>query len=393
MKKKFIKLLNLEDASILKTQQLHEVNNIIAYKNIEILTIIFFISIFNELILIFFNDLKKIETADASNIGLYRLYLTGHTSIMIIGIICVVIFLFFVRGKKGSGKSFLGLSTLYSVLCVGIGMSILAVVDVLDYQTIGFSVVFIFNIFIASILMKIAPPLNIILLVIPTIVYAYSGFKFIQDQEQFSLIISNTMMVVICMIVFNTLTYLNHRSNLIRQFILKEKNEQLVYMAQYDMLTGLQNRRYFQDNIQLHLKNSQATKSLSVLAIGDIDLFKNINDTYGHPIGDAILKEFSKMILNELSDEAIVARWGGEEFIILLPECNLEEGYNKINQLRARIENNAFNLEGNSIKITLSFGVTTLSENTEKAFATAYKNGDAALYKAKENGRNRVEKI
>ena len=117
----------------------------------------------------------------------------------------------------------------------------------------------------------------------------------------------------------------------------------------------------------------------------DIDFFKDINDNFGHDVGDEVLKHLSDIVAKRLRESDIFARWGGEEFIILLKACSKEDACNFAQNLRSNIEDAIF---PNEIKITCSFGVTaTLPDDSIKTFL---KRVDELLYQSKRNGRNQV---
>ena len=129
--------------------------------------------------------------------------------------------------------------------------------------------------------------------------------------------------------------------------------------------------------------------------MSDIDFFKKVNDTYGHAVGDCVLKTVAKTIKKELREEDIASRYGGEEFIFLLPHTKLEEAVVVAERLRNQVEKKKINIEEYNIKdtkeisVTISIGVSEYNKNDKEPQAL-YQKADAALYKAKENGRNRV---
>ena len=125
----------------------------------------------------------------------------------------------------------------------------------------------------------------------------------------------------------------------------------------------------------------------SVLLI-DVDFFKKINDTYGHDKGDFVIKRISNLLKQNIRDSDICARWGGEEFLILVPNNNLDGALILANNLKELIEKNNFEIKEN---VTISIGVSTFDENSSQE--KLLKSADIALYKAKENGRNRTEFI
>ena len=155
-----------------------------------------------------------------------------------------------------------------------------------------------------------------------------------------------------------------------------------------DPLTGLFNRRAFLEKIEneaIRFKRNQ--KPFSIL-FGDIDLFKKINDTYGHSAGDAILVSISHILNTEKREIDQVARWGGEEFLILLPETNLKGAVQLGNKIRKSISAKHITHEGQEINVTMSFGVSEYNSEThiEKTIDLA----DQRLYLAKNSGRNKV---
>ena len=155
-----------------------------------------------------------------------------------------------------------------------------------------------------------------------------------------------------------------------------------------DPLTGLFNRRAFLERLEneaIRFKRNQ--KPFSIL-FGDIDLFKKINDTYGHLAGDAILVSISHILNTEKREIDQVARWGGEEFLILLPETNLKGAVQLGNKIRKSISAKPITHEGQEINVTMSFGVSEYNSEThiEKTIDLA----DQRLYLAKNSGRNKV---
>lgn len=160
----------------------------------------------------------------------------------------------------------------------------------------------------------------------------------------------------------------------------------LEYLATIDSLTSIFNRRKFNEILSYELKrNERHHKGLSLIMC-DLDNFKNINDNFGHDAGDKILIHFTKMISSAIRKSDVFARWGGEEFVILLPETSLETATRIAGKLRLLTDTTMIPRIG---RITSSFGVTQHQTNDNES--DFIKRADQALYKAKENGRNRVE--
>ena len=166
-------------------------------------------------------------------------------------------------------------------------------------------------------------------------------------------------------------------------------SKKLEMLATTDPLTKLQNRRGMLNHIS-ELSNTlmDSKGGLLTIAIGDIDFFKHINDTYGHDAGDYVLETLAK-IMNEFMDgKGMVARWGGEEFLFSLEGINGDYAFEEISKLLHLIERYEFSFDGTPIKVTMTFGLEEYDENigVDKVITKA----DEKLYMGKEQGRNRV---
>lgn len=167
---------------------------------------------------------------------------------------------------------------------------------------------------------------------------------------------------------------------------LKTVMEKLELTAKTDMLTGLYNRRHMVDEIEKEVaKFRRNNKSFSLL-MADIDYFKNVNDSYGHNCGDHVLKLVAESLCSSIRKMDTVARWGGEEFLVLLPETGGEGAELLAERIRKKIAEQEvhYNNIRFSITITLGIAVYASTERTDEFI----KRADSALYKGKENGRN-----
>lgn len=168
----------------------------------------------------------------------------------------------------------------------------------------------------------------------------------------------------------------------------KEVEKKLQDLAITDSLTQLYNRRKFDELLDFEIEKDKRYQLGVSLIYCDIDNFKAINDTYGHEAGDEVLIKFSKLMKELLRESDIVARWGGEEFIILIPNKTAEVARTIAEKMRKALEDLAFPNIGT---VTASFGVTHYINQDTKH--TMFRRVDEALYSAKANGRNRVEVI
>ncbi|MBI5891732.1 MAG: diguanylate cyclase [Nitrosomonadales bacterium] len=159
--------------------------------------------------------------------------------------------------------------------------------------------------------------------------------------------------------------------------------------AQVDVLTGLNNRRHFYELAELEIERTRRYgKPLAVLML-DADHFKHINDSHGHHVGDAVLQKLGAVCRHTMREIDIVGRLGGEEFAILLPEVTTAQAQEAAERLRKAVTAAAVPTQGESVFFTVSIGVTGLAE-TDRDIVTLLKRADAAMYDAKQAGRNRV---
>jgi diguanylate cyclase (GGDEF)-like protein len=169
---------------------------------------------------------------------------------------------------------------------------------------------------------------------------------------------------------------------------IKTLNKKLETAANTDSLTGLINRRAFVAMTEYEKKRFARSSRPFSLIMCDIDHFKRINDTMGHDAGDFILAELAKLLRESLRQQDMVCRWGGEEFIILLPETDLAGGKNLAEKLRKIVEGRKFLFGSREIAVTMSFGITSCEGNV--TIYTYIKEADECMYIAKKSGRNRV---
>lgn len=173
---------------------------------------------------------------------------------------------------------------------------------------------------------------------------------------------------------------------------LKEKNKILGNLANIDGLTEIYNHRYFQNSLDSEIDRAVRNETELSLVLIDIDLFKKFNDTYGHQVGDFILKEFSAVLKKEIRKYDTFARYGGEEFTIILPDTSSDEALIVAEKLRATVDEYVFRDPQTNYHITASFGISTAKPVTDDNFSKGnfINMADTALYDAKEAGRNRV---
>jgi diguanylate cyclase (GGDEF)-like protein len=157
-----------------------------------------------------------------------------------------------------------------------------------------------------------------------------------------------------------------------------------------DHLTGVANRRAFFEAAEVELKRwRRAPRPLALITL-DADHFKQINDTYGHPAGDAVLRDLAGALNEAVREMDIVARIGGEEFAILLPSADLSTAESIAERIRREVADRMVEWEGCKIHYTVSIGVSMMHDGMT-GMDSMLRHADAAMYAAKRNGRNRVE--
>lgn len=169
----------------------------------------------------------------------------------------------------------------------------------------------------------------------------------------------------------------------------QERVGKLQNLAATDGLTGLINRRQFNHQLQGEVARARRNKKPLSLALFDIDDFKKINDHFGHPMGDRILRELGALVTQNVRESDIPARYGGEEFALVLPETRQIEAYEMMERLRKRVEGTVFCMPEHPMTITVSIGIAQLDPRESTVFELV-ELADQALYQAKRQGKNCV---
>ncbi len=168
----------------------------------------------------------------------------------------------------------------------------------------------------------------------------------------------------------------------------RQVEDALSRAARSDPLTGLLNRRAMVERFEYQLSHYQRNRIPFAVLMGDIDHFKQINDTWGHAEGDRVLISIAEEMKKNLRSQDLLARWGGEEFLILLPDTDLEGGITVAEKIRLQIAQSGLLGEKKGLALTISFGVACYTD--EQSIDDCIKAADEALYRAKQQGRNRV---
>lgn len=176
-----------------------------------------------------------------------------------------------------------------------------------------------------------------------------------------------------------------------RTLELEEAKTKAEQQARTDVLTGLNNRRAFFEYADVIDAQSRRYNHAYVIAMIDIDRFKSVNDTLGHDAGDAVLLVIGRIIVGALRETDIIGRVGGEEFAVILPETDIEEGASLAERLRKAIEESAIETPKGETNVTVSIGIASFDDK-DVSLESVVANSDAALYLAKHGGRNGIKR-
>lgn len=170
-----------------------------------------------------------------------------------------------------------------------------------------------------------------------------------------------------------------------------ENDQKMELFATTDPLTGLFNRRKMLELVENEVVRFQRNQKPFLLAIADVDHFKQFNDNYGHDCGDYVLKKASDLLKDTLRQQDVVSRWGGEEFLIMLPDTDLEGGMAAFEKLRETVANTRYEYAKKTFSITITLGISRY--DGQRDIDDTVKLADEALYKGKREGRNRIETV
>jgi two-component system cell cycle response regulator len=172
---------------------------------------------------------------------------------------------------------------------------------------------------------------------------------------------------------------------------LVSRSQKLLQMATSDPLTGLFNRGYVDDRFAIELSRARRYGKLLTIAVIDADRFKSLNDTHGHSAGDLVLRKLGTILRDSFRQSDTVGRYGGEEFVVILPEMDIEAAQRKLESLRELVASTPMELpvRGEKVQVTISAGLATFPEDGEDTL-DLYASADLRMFQAKKEGRNRV---
>lgn len=187
----------------------------------------------------------------------------------------------------------------------------------------------------------------------------------------------------VCLIIYDVTSVATNKLQL------QAANLQLQQLSRTDRLTGLSNRGYWEECLKHEFARHRRYQSMAALVMFDIDHFKRVNDSYGHPAGDKVIQAVAELVRGQVRDTDYAGRYGGEEFVVLLPDVDSAGARQFAERLRQSVEALLVTYEGRSIPFTISLGVADLSQPLQ-GHEQLIERADQALYASKQGGRNRV---
>lgn len=315
-------------------------------------------------------------------------YSIVHSLLAIFSFIAI----YFVYGFNKNGKFYLfpnaSFKTLQAVY-LSVFISGIAYINSLDQLITNSLSIYITFIIIVAVITILDLKTSLITFLIPHTVFVIGMFVYQDDAEilVFNLINGTTFMLTclaISIIMYNN--YFNLSKN---RLLLKRANEKLAILSNTDSLTKIYNRRFGMRRLNEEISRANRSESdLGVILI-DIDDFKNINDTYGHVAGDHVLVEFTKLISSHLRKEDIFIRYGGEEFLIVLPETNKDGVSIASEKIRRLVEKHKFTFQEETFHITVSLGGVVYPKPQFCEVESLIDAADKKLYESKNTGKNK----
>lgn len=197
------------------------------------------------------------------------------------------------------------------------------------------------------------------------------------------------IMVAISIFLGHGIFYRLNRENFFNDRELEKKRQEIEYMARHDQLTGLLNRGGFEDALNKEIGRIERYENSLSLIMLDLDHFKNINDTYGHGVGDTVLETVGSILQSQTRHSDVPGRIGGEEFAISLPETPIKRAIETATRIRKRLSDHTFSADNETFVVTCSIGVAEWNAN-DASPEDLLQRADEALYRAKNQGRNQV---
>lgn len=380
----FLKKPNLNLTEDQNATVIHDIN-VTNFARMKLILIIFIIV---EILFILFNDIPYLINPSSNVIWNNSKYFILHSLNVLVSFIGIILIK---QLTKYSKNKFRLMNKLLIPTLTTLILSSMAIINALDQAKPGnVSSVFIANLIIFSAVIMLRFPLNLAVYSIPFLTYLSGLVIYQNDTDLLITNIINGFIFFLAIILISTEIYNSNYEKITQNIILREINSKLNYISSHDPLTELLNRRSFSNQVSEKMRIIGESKKIATLILIDVDHFKHVNDKFGHPVGDIVLKEVSNIIIKHIKTTDLATRWGGEEFLIFLFQTSINEAYALAENIRLEIQNKVTEADKFQIQITASFGISLLKDNFSNSFDTSFKAADVALYKAKNQGRNQI---
>ncbi len=362
------------------------IQEILTRVNVSRLMVIFAVLFMVEALFLIYVERLRLLEATGDLAALIRVSYLLHTILALVIILMTGGF-YLLRTRFDIKSEVYRRLPLFAVFVV---LIISATISLFDQLTTGHIMLYGVKLILFGLLLYIKPPYNFFVYGVPSLLF-FIGIFFFQGDPAYQMthfIYGGALIGGV--LVASTKFYTFKVGDISQRLAMKRLNKELEHLSTLDALTKLPNRRYFEKQVRYEMAINRRYQQQASLVLFDIDDFKAVNDTYGHQIGDEILKGIAEILLKDVRESDTVARWGGEEFMLLLSHTAVEGAKVLAERLLKRIEATTFTL---GIKITVSIGITLLESEGETPFKTSYERADKALYQSKENGKNQISII
>lgn len=317
------------------------------------------------------------------------LYLILHSLLLLLSIFGAIYCYRYSKGKtkkRDNNKFFeillLGLPAIY--------MSIVAFINGLDQQTVPSISLYIMIVLVVVVFIYYKPAKSAILLTITQFFFILGMVLFQKDTSIVILNIFNGTIIATCAWVISIINYYSFFNGTMNRELLRKANQKLQILSNTDYLTEIYNRRFGMKRLEEEFSLSKRSGLSFGLLILDIDDFKTINDQYGHIVGDETLVEVVNIIKSHIRKEDVIVRYGGEEFIILLPNTHIEGVSITGEKIRNTIKDHSFNINSHSFNISISLGGVAYPLYKANSIVELIERADKNLYISKNNGKNKL---
>lgn len=247
--------------------------------------------------------------------------------------------------------------------------------------------------FIAAVYLRVRPRLAMAAFTVALCAYMYGIAVFGTDPQVIASNRVNGITVAAIAVTLNLALWQNHRIRVRQERQIESQREQLEAMAYQDLLTGIYNRRFMEEAIEKEISLMRRHGHESSLVLLDVDDFKAVNDTYGHPAGDAILEQVAKVLAANVRQYDTLARLGGDEFAVMLPHTSPAMAAETAQRLIDAVQNVTFQIGNRPVAISMTAGAALLGDGDYLERSDYYARADAALYEAKRAGKSGVGRL